>query len=74
MLNTDSDNFDFSILTEPNNRFLLVTADIDSLYTNMNIDRCLRITNDYLLQYYSPALTSNIMDLLKINLLYNDFT
>jgi len=69
LLNTDYDD----CLGEPNNRFLLVTADIDSLYTNMNIDRCLHITNDYLLQHYSPALVNNVMDLFRINLLYSDF-
>lgn len=55
------------------NNFLLVTADIDSLYTNMNIERCISLTRTYLLSKYSLDIVNNMCELLRINLCSNDF-
>ena len=52
---------------------LLVTADIESLYTNMDNNRCIEVVNQFLATKYDNSLTNNIIDLLKINLFGNDF-
>ena len=52
---------------------ILVTADIDSLYTNMDPDRCIVLTRQYLLTLYNTDLTDNIIQLLRISLHNNDF-
>ena len=52
---------------------ILVTADINSLYTNMNPDRCIQLTREYLRTLYDESLTNNIIKLLQINLLNNHF-
>ena len=56
-----------------NKNYILVTADIDSLYTNMNIDRCMLVTKKYLSTFLNESLTNNILKLLEINLKNNDF-
>jgi len=53
---------------------ILVTADIESLYTNMDPIRCLNLTKDYLLTRFDPNLTDNLIQLLRISLYNNDFT
>jgi hypothetical protein len=52
---------------------LLVTADIDSLYTNMDPTRCISVTREYLLNYYHADLVNNVLKLLHLNLSCNDF-
>ncbi len=52
----------------------LVTADIESLYTNMCPHTCLTLTKQYLNSFLNPSHTDNIIRLLEINLLSNDFS
>lgn len=52
---------------------ILVTADIDSLYTNMDTERCTTLTRQYLLTRFDCHLTDNIIQLLNICLHNNDF-
>ena len=69
-------SFEFKqrICSQPfNNDYILVTADIDSLYTNMNIDRCMHVTRQYLSSFLDIGLVDNILQLLEINLKNNDF-
>jgi hypothetical protein len=51
----------------------LVTADIESLYTNMNLDRCLHVSKLYFDSFLDQSLSDNLIKLLKINLNNNDF-
>jgi hypothetical protein len=54
---------------------ILVTADVSSLYTNLELDVCLENTLLRLLQSkYHPLHASLLVDLLNVNLKYNDFT
>ena len=54
---------------------LLVTADVSSLYTNMNIDRTLQVTKNALARYPDPQRPDDhILRLLEITLRKNDFT
>lgn len=57
------------------NSCILFTADVESLYTNMDISQCLSITRKFLLQYYTDILYINfLLQLLSICLWCNDFT
>jgi hypothetical protein len=53
---------------------ILVTGDVTALYTNMNLDRTLRVTNDALTMHSTNAkLNQYLLELLEITLKNNDF-
>ena len=54
--------------------YILVTGDITSLYTNMNIDRSLHCVNEIFKLYPDTSRPDkHILELLEISLHYNDF-
>lgn len=56
------------------NNWLLVTGDIESLYTNMNIDRCIKVVKDTFNKYPDVKRPDNyILELLEISMRNNDF-
>ena len=56
------------------NDYLLVTGDIESLYTNMNLDRSLNCVKELFNKYKDPTRPDKqLLDLLEISLKYNDF-
>ena len=57
-----------------NNGCYLVTADIDSLYTNTTVQTCTEIIETYLNTRFTSNVTDNIMKLVAVNLNCNDFT
>lgn len=53
---------------------ILVTGDVTALYTNMNLDRTLRVTNEALTVHSTTAkLKRYLLELLEIPLKNNDF-
>jgi hypothetical protein len=58
---------------QPN--YILVTGDITALYTNMDIDRTLRVVRDAFAKYPSPHRPDReILQLLELTMRNNDFT
>lgn len=60
-------------MTVPDNCFL-ITGDIESLYTNMDIDRCIEVVRQTLLKqpaFFRPD--TEILELLEISMKNNDF-
>lgn len=55
--------------------YLLVTGDVESLYTNMNLDRSLKCTKEILKCHPDPSRSDkHLLQLLEICLKNNDFT
>ena len=57
-----------------NNNYLLVTGDVESLYTNMNLNRSINCVKDIFNKFNDPKRPDNyLLELLEISLKNNDF-
>lgn len=72
------DTYDFidKIRNKPINQdYILVTGDVTSLYTNMNIDRTLQVVTEAFNTHHSPLRPDReILELLELTLKNNDFS